>query len=59
MLAVQSFFYDITQQYTIAIVGQYQIVITADHDCNEEKVIPSVTLHMNITEIAGKCLYSV
>ena len=52
-------FYDVTQQSTREIVGQYQIAITADHDWNEEKVIPPVTLRMNITEIAGKCLYSV
>ena len=51
--------FDVTQQNTRAIVGQYQIVITADHDWNDEKVIPFVTLRMNITEIAGKCLYSV
>ena len=48
-----------TKQSIRAKVGQYQIVITADHDCNAEKDIPSVTLHMNITETAGKCLYSV
>ena len=35
------------------IVGQDQRVIVAYHDCNYEKVIPSVTLHMNITEAAG------
>ena len=42
---------DVTQQSNRAIVGQYQIVITADHDWNDEKAIPSVTLRMNITEI--------
>ena len=47
-----------TKQSVRAIVGQYQIVITADHDFNAEKAIHSVTLHMNITETAGKCLYS-
>ena len=40
------------------IFGQYQILITADHDFNSEKAIPSITLHTNITETAGKCLYS-
>ena len=40
---------DVTQQYNRAIVGQYQIVITADHDWIDDKVISSVTLRMNIT----------
>ena len=47
-----------TKQSFRAIVGQYQIVITTDHDFNAEKAIPSVKLHINITETAGKCLYS-
>ena len=33
-------------------------MISADHDCNYEKVIPSITLRMNITETAGESLYS-
>ena len=49
---------DVTQQSTGAIVGQYQIFITADHDWNYERVIPSVTLRMDITETDGKSLYS-
>ena len=51
-------FYDVTQQSNRSIVGQYQIVINTDHDWNDEKLIPPVTLCMNITEIAGKSLYS-
>ena len=47
-----------TNQYAREIVGKYQRVISKDHDCNYEKVIPSVTLHMNITETAGEYLYS-
>ena len=50
--------YDVTQQSTRAIVGQYQIVITADHDWNADKSISSVTLRINITETDGKYLYS-
>ena len=49
---------DVTQQSTGAIVGQYQIFITADHDWNYERVIPSVTLRMDITQTYGKSLYS-
>ena len=49
---------DVAHQSTRAIVGQYQIVITADNYWNAEKSISSVTLRMNITEIAGKYLYS-
>ena len=47
-----------TKQSVRSIVGQYQIVITADHNFNSEKAIPSITLHMNINETAGKYLYS-
>ena len=40
------------------IFVQDQRVIDAYHDWNYEKVIPSVALHMNITETAGEYLYS-
>ena len=40
----------VTKQYSRAIVGQDQRVITTDHDWDGEKVITSVTLCMNITE---------
>ena len=49
---------DVTQQSFREIVGQYQIFITADHDWNYERVIPSVTLRMDTTQTYGKSLYS-
>ena len=49
---------DVTKKSPREIIRQDQRVITADHDWNDEKVIPYVTLFMNITETAGKSLYS-
>ena len=48
----------VTKQSARAIVGQDHIVITADHNWNSDKLIPYVTLCMNIIETAGKYLYS-
>ena len=49
---------DVAQQSTRAIVGQYQIVITPDHDWNSEIAITYFTLRMNIAKTDGKSLYS-
>ena len=46
------------KQYARGIVGQDQRVVAADHDWRAEKMVPSVTNCMNITETAGKFLYS-
>ena len=49
---------DFTKKSTREIVGKDQRVIAAYHDWNAKKVIPSITLHMNITETAGEYLYT-
>ena len=46
------------KQYSRGIVGQYQRVVAADHDCHAEKMVPSFTNRMNITETSDESLYS-
>ena len=54
---------DVTQQSTGAIVGQYQIFITAYHDWNYERVIPSAWIslkHMaNLSTVVGPMEFAV
>ena len=47
----------VTNQYFRSVVGNYHRVVTTDHDWNSDKVIPLVTLHINIPETYGESLY--
>ena len=42
-----------TKQSASEIVLLYQIFLASDHDWRSDKMIPYVTLHMNISESAG------
>ena len=49
---------DVRKKSGRGIVGQYPRVIDTNNDWNAEKMVPSITNRMNITETADKLLYS-